>query len=104
IKLGKVGLFERFAFGGYGSDHEHRPTLIRTGALRGAEQLGVPLEGCRVVVIGDTPSDVGAAQAMGAECVAVATGSFSVDALRGAGATWAFASLASAGALERVLE
>jgi phosphoglycolate phosphatase-like HAD superfamily hydrolase len=34
-----------------------------------------------VVVVGDTPKDIAAAQAIGAECVAVATGMHSVAEL-----------------------
>ena len=36
VKLQRVGLHERFRFGGFGCDHEDRPTLIRHGAERGA--------------------------------------------------------------------
>ena len=68
-KLRRAGLHDRFAFGGYGSDDEDRPTLIRIGAERGAARLGVPLAECRVVVIGDTPKDVHAARAIGAESI-----------------------------------
>lgn len=104
LKLGKVGLFDRFAFGGFGSDHESRAELLRVGAVRGAERLGVEVAACRVVVVGDTPRDVDAALAIGAECVAVATGSYGVDALAAAGATLAVASLAAAGAVEALLD
>ncbi|HXX30304.1 MAG TPA: HAD family hydrolase [Myxococcaceae bacterium] len=104
IKLERVGLFDRFAFGGFGCDHEDRPTLLRRGAERGAGHLGVRLGAGRVVVIGDTPKDVLAARAIGAESVAVATGSFTVAELAAAGATHAFATLAVAGALEAVLQ
>ena len=103
IKLQRVGLFERFAFGGFGCDDEHRATLLRRGAARGAELLGVHVAEARVVVIGDTPKDIAAAQDIGAESVAVGTGSFSPDALLQAGATHAFASLAVSGALQAVL-
>ncbi|MBL9037497.1 MAG: haloacid dehalogenase-like hydrolase [Archangium sp.] len=103
IKLRRVGLDVHFRFGGFGDDHELRPELIRRGAERGAAQLGVALSEARVVVIGDTPKDVSAAQAIGAESVGVATGDFSVEALRACGATWAFSDLASPEAREVLL-
>lgn len=84
VKLAPGGLHDRFAFGGFGSDHEDRPTLLRIGAERGAARVGRALEECRVVVIGDTPRDVSAARAIGAECVAVATGGHTASALTGA--------------------
>ncbi len=85
IKLTRVELFGRFDFGGYGSDAEDRPSLIRHGAERGAQKLGQPLEKCRVVVIGDTPKDVAAAHAIGAQCLAVATGHYDVATLAATG-------------------
>ena len=87
LKLAPLELVDAFAFGGYGSDHEDRAELIAIGADRGAARLGHPRADCRVVVIGDTPKDVAAAQAIGAESIAVATGLFAVDELRTTGAT-----------------
>jgi phosphoglycolate phosphatase-like HAD superfamily hydrolase len=104
LKLARVGLHERFSFGGFGSDHEVRSELLAVGARRGAAALGVAMEGCRVVVIGDTPKDVAAAQAIGAECVAVATGWFTVEQLTACGPTRVFASLAAEGAIEALIE
>jgi phosphoglycolate phosphatase-like HAD superfamily hydrolase len=103
VKLARVNFFDRFSFGGFGCDAEARPELILRGAERGAEQLGVPLASCRVVVIGDTPKDVDAALAIGAECVGVGTGRFRPEALLAAGATCAFPDLAAPGALEALL-
>jgi phosphoglycolate phosphatase len=103
IKLERVGLFARFGFGGFGCDDEDRTALLLRGAERGATLLGVPLQKARVVIIGDTPKDVAAAQGISAESVGVGTGSFSAQALVAAGATHAFASLAVPGALEAVL-
>ncbi len=103
LKLARVGLYEKFSFGGFGDDHELRPELIRAGAVRGAQQLGVTMEAARVVVIGDTPKDVHAAQAIGAECIGVATGGHTVDELRDCGATWAFSALSDDGALAALL-
>jgi phosphoglycolate phosphatase-like HAD superfamily hydrolase len=102
-KLARVALGEAFTFGGFGSDHEDRAELLRVGATRGASRLGVTLVACRVVVIGDTPKDVAAALAIGAECVAVGTGSFTPDALARAGAHHAVATLEDARARAALL-
>jgi phosphoglycolate phosphatase-like HAD superfamily hydrolase len=103
LKLGKVGLHERFAFGGFGDDHETRSELLRVGAARGAAALGRPVDACRVVVIGDTPKDVAAAQAIGAECVAVATGPFKLADLAETSPSRLFADLDQPGAIEAIL-
>ena len=95
-KLRRGGLDPRFGFGGFGCDHEERPRLIAAGAARGAQRLGVAVESCRVIVIGDTTRDVDAARAIGAECLAVATGSASVETLREHGATLTVAALTDA--------
>lgn len=94
IKLARGGLARHFAFGGYGCDSGDRPTLVRRGAERGASRLGEPLEACRVVVLGDTPRDVDAARAIGAEVVAVATGGHALDELEAHSPTLAVATLA----------
>jgi phosphoglycolate phosphatase len=100
LKLEKVQLYSLFDFGGFGCDHEDRVELIRRGAERGAEKLRIPLPECRVIVIGDTPKDVQAAQAIGAECLAVATGHFSKEELLNAGAHHVFSDLTETGALD----
>ena len=94
-KLRRGGLHDRFGFGGYGSDHELRERLVLCGAVRGAARLGEPLERCRVVVIGDTGSDVGAALAVGAECLGVGTGPLRASELLALGASAAVDDLAS---------
>lgn len=83
-KLAHAGLADRFSFGGYGSDHADRARALALGAQRGAARLGRAATDCRVVVIGDTPRDVAAAHAIGAECLAVATGPYPAEALAGA--------------------
>jgi len=103
LKLEHVGLYHHFDFGGFGSDHELRVDLIRTGALRGAQRLGVPVSACRVVVIGDTPKDIDAARGIGAESIGVGTASFSAQQLLEHGATYAFDDLLAAGALAALL-
>lgn len=81
LKVEAVGMRQRFAFGGFGSDAADRAELLRIGRDRGARQLGLVPERCRVVVIGDTLKDIAAARAIGAEVVAVATGGESHAAL-----------------------
>jgi phosphoglycolate phosphatase len=94
LKLDRVDLTRHFSFGGYGSDHADRAELLAIGARRGRARLAVGDGACRVVVIGDTPKDIAAARAIGAQSLAVATGSYSVQALRDQGATWAVPDLA----------
>ncbi|MGM0556530.1 MAG: HAD family hydrolase [Myxococcota bacterium] len=94
LKLGRAELNEYFEFGGFGCDAAERAELIRAGARRGAARLGRSLSDCRVLVIGDTPRDVEAAHAIGAECLAVATGSTTRRDLDAAGANWSVDSLA----------
>src|SRR5262249_45889233 len=90
---------ELFDFGGFGCDAEDRIELLRIGAERGARKLGLDLDGCRVVVIGDTPLDVAAALAIGAECIGVGTGGVEPAELAPAGATRGFGCLADSGAM-----
>jgi len=104
LKLGRVGIADRFAFGGFGSDHEDRATLLAIGAARGAARLGCARERCRVVVVGDTPRDVVAARAIGAESLVLATSGFTEVALRSSGATHVFSDLAAPGALAALLD
>jgi phosphoglycolate phosphatase len=103
IKLERVGVHHHFRFGGFGCDAEARPEVIRLAAERGAEQLGVPVASCRVVVIGDTPRDVDAARAIGAECIGVATGRYSVADLQASGAHYVFADFSHAAAIGALL-
>jgi phosphoglycolate phosphatase-like HAD superfamily hydrolase len=103
IKLQRVGIYDRFAFGGFGCDHEDRTELIRAGAQRGADRLGAPLAECRVVVVGDTPKDVLAAKGIGAQCLGVGTGAFTAEALREHGAELAVADLLAPGAVAWLL-
>jgi phosphoglycolate phosphatase len=102
-KLRHIELWHPFSFGGFGCDHEDRGELLRRGAERGARQLGVSHEDCRVVVIGDTVRDVSAAHAIGAECIGVETGGVSAAVLHEAGAHAVFCDLREPGVLATLL-
>ncbi len=94
IKLVPVNLNRFFPFGGFGSDSEDRPTLVRRGMERAAERRGVAFPAGEVLVVGDTPLDVAAARAVGAKVLSVATGPFGVDELSACRPDYLFENLA----------
>ena len=86
IKLGHFDLWDYFRCGAFGDDAADRNQLVPFAVDRAkACGLGEFAFG-DVIVIGDTPSDVACARAVGAVPVAVATGTYSLDALRNTGA------------------
>jgi phosphoglycolate phosphatase len=93
IKLARANLCHYFAFGGYGSDSTDRTELTRRALERAGVLLGGPLEPREFLVVGDTPHDVDAAHGAGALAVGVATGHFSREQLRDAGADYVLGSL-----------
>lgn len=93
IKLARAGLNKFFSFGGYGSDSADRAGLTRRAIERGGAIVGNPLDASRVLVVGDTPLDIEAAHDVGAVGVGVASGHYSVEQLREAGADFVIKSL-----------
>src|SRR5438132_6547159 len=81
IKLARADLMKYFRFGGYGSDSEDRPTVLRTAVGRGEKIAKRSFAQRDVVVIGDNLRDVQAGKAIGAVTVAVATGPMSYQDL-----------------------
>ena len=73
-KLEHLGLWHRFAVGGYGDDCPDRPGLIERAIERACAHAGEEIPRSAIVVVGDTPRDVTAARACGVRAVAVATG------------------------------
>ncbi len=86
IKLARGGLNRFFCFGGYGSDSTDRIELTRRAIERAGTMHGHAIDPSETEVVGDTPRDVAAAHGVGAPAVAVATGVYTVDALRQTGA------------------
>jgi phosphoglycolate phosphatase len=82
IKLDIFGLNGYFAVGAFGSDSEDRNHLlpIAVQKLSSAMHEHIPSRDC--VVIGDTPRDVECGRIHGAACLAVATGTYSIEALK----------------------
>jgi phosphoglycolate phosphatase len=74
IKLEHYNLFHYFAYGGFGDHHTDRDDVARDALAATHEHLNGNGASARIWVIGDTPLDVRCARAIGARCVAVATG------------------------------
>ncbi|WP_158607939.1 HAD family hydrolase [Nocardia panacis] len=74
------------AVGAYGEDEATRAELVPRAWQRAERRHRIRFDPARTLVIGDTPRDIAAAHANGVEVVAVASGRFSQDELRTAGA------------------
>ena len=82
-KLTHYGLWQWFAFGGFGDEHSDRCDIAAAALAAARPHLaGAPHR--ELVVIGDTTHDIRCARSIGARAVAVPTGSTSIDELRAA--------------------
>ena len=77
-KIEAAGLKHFFSFGFFSDHHESRTEIFRNALQYARAQLGSETRCC---FIGDTPSDVEAARDAGAQILAVASGTFSLDEL-----------------------
>jgi len=77
-KIEAAGLRKFFTFGCFSDSHESRAEIFRNALEFVTAQLGPEANTC---FIGDTPSDVEAAREVGAQILAVASGTFSFDEL-----------------------
>lgn len=101
IKLQHFDLWRYFGAGAFGDEAHDRNGLLWTAIDRVASDGGPAVDPTDVVVVGDTPLDVGVAVAGGARSLAVATGNYTADALRVSGADTVVDTLSN---LEEVLE
>ena len=86
IKLQHFDLWDFFEWGAFSDDHADRNALVPIAKSR-AETYDIPPEAIeRVIVIGDTPHDIECARVAGARSIAVATGGYSMEQLKAAGA------------------
>lgn len=103
-KLRAVGLDPaRFKVGAFGSDHAERPELPAIARQRAEVLLGRPVSGRDVVVIGDTPADMGCGWKIGARAIGVATGRYTVEQLQACNASAVFTDLSETEAVVRAI-
>lgn len=74
LKLGHYGLFDYFAFGGFGDAHYERDEVAREAFAAVCQHCKTAVARENIWVIGDTPLDVQCARAIGARVAAVTTG------------------------------
>jgi phosphoglycolate phosphatase-like HAD superfamily hydrolase len=88
VKLGALGLTAHLdlSIGAYGDVSEVRADLVPVARANAAHRHDADFSGTATVLIGDTPSDIEAATVSGARAVGVASGSFTMQQLRDAGA------------------
>jgi phosphoglycolate phosphatase-like HAD superfamily hydrolase len=104
LKLEYFDLWRYFTCGAFGDTTHDRNGLLAQ-ALARIEVCGGPqVAPADVVIIGDTPLDVGVAIAGGARSMAVATGSHTTDELRASGADVVFQDLSDIEAVLAAVE
>lgn len=95
IKLRSGGIADdQFRVAAFGDEAETRPDIVALAMRRQTELTGRAAKAGDFIVVGDTPRDVECAHAHGIRCLAVATGIYSVNELRNAGADEVAADLA----------
>jgi phosphoglycolate phosphatase-like HAD superfamily hydrolase len=92
VKLHRANLNRFFSFGGYGSDSPDRTELTKKALERAELVSGRSLDLEHCLACGDTPRDVEAGHGAGIRVVGVATGEFTVEELKEAGADAAITS------------
>lgn len=103
VKLEHFDLWKYFPCGAFGDDASDRNALVPV-AIRRARECGIAdASPSDVLVVGDTPHDIACAHAAGARPVGVATGSYSIEDLRGSGAEVVFPDLSDTRTFLRLL-
>ena len=101
VKLGALGLTAHLdlSIGAYGNVSEVRADLVPVARANAARRYDADFSGTATVLVGDTPNDIEAAAVSGARAVGVASGSFTMQQLRDAGAEVVLPDLANTGAV-----
>jgi phosphoglycolate phosphatase len=103
IKLQHFELWDFFEWGAFSDDHHDRNALVPIAKSR-AETYDIPAAAIdRVLVFGDTPHDIECARVAGATSIAVATGGYTMDQLRQAGADIVVPDLSDTGRVLKLL-
>ena len=89
-KLTRVGLNDYFKLGGFGSDDIDRANLVKIAISRAKEKFNF---NGSVFLVGDAPKDMEAGKQAGVKNIGVATGKYSMEQLKAAGANFTIPNL-----------
>jgi phosphoglycolate phosphatase len=89
----------RFLVGAYGSDHPERRELPELAVRRARTITGRSFTRKEIVIIGDTPADIACGAHLEVRTIAVATGTYGMDALADCGPDYLFADLSDVAAV-----
>lgn len=92
LKLNKVGLSQYFQFGGFGDRVLKRSELVEN-AIKASNKVVGKIDTENIYLIGDTPRDIIGGQKLNVKTVGVATGDFSEEELKTAGADYVLSDL-----------
>lgn len=81
LKLQRFAIDSFFLDGAFGDDAEDRNKLGPVAVQRLSAMIQRPVDVGETIIIGDTPKDIACANALGARCIAVATGRFAEEEL-----------------------
>jgi|YelNatPaOPRAMG01_1025707.scaffolds.fasta_scaffold20287_4 phosphoglycolate phosphatase len=95
IKLEPFGLNKYFPSGAFGSDNENRNMLLPIAVKRYKDLFNKNFKHEDCFVIGDTPLDIECAKIYGAYSIGVATGPYTIEHLKSAGADYVIDNLAN---------
>ena len=101
VKLNLVGLWSYFRMGAFGDRVPERRLLPDIAQRAAVDLTGRVFDGKDIVIIGDTPNDVLCGRHLNVKAIAVATGAFGKEALKGYKPDYLFKDLADA---DRVVE
>jgi len=103
VKLEETRLATYFQHGVYGDQASDRTALVRQAVQKGQSLFETTFENNEIFVIGDTPLDIEAAHANGVRSIGVATGRYSVEALKKYQPEYLFEDFSDSGAFLKAL-
>lgn len=101
LKQGKIDGY--FKFGGFGSDSESRPGLVRKAIQRAQQKSAEKIRPENIFIIGDAPNDVNAGKEVGVMTIAVGTGLIPREEVLAAGPDYFLADLSDIPAFLKII-